>query len=72
MEDKAYKSVAPVFLERALRGSRSSLIAAFSWHETRQGFEYWNEIYSGEKGISPEDNDYLKEILSRHYSEATK
>lgn len=68
MDDKAHKAVSPVYLERAIRGNLSSLMIAFPWHETRQGFNHWSDIYNGQKEMSQEDTEYMKSLLERHYS----
>lgn len=67
MNDKAHKSVSPVYLERAIRGHLTSLMIAFPWNETTQGFSHWSDIYNGKKEMSFEDKEYLKGLLNRHY-----
>jgi hypothetical protein len=56
--------------EKLLSGDMDALLEAFEWGRTRQGHEYWSNIFSGRAELDDQATESLIEIyefLQREY-----
>ena len=54
------------YTRQALEGDRRSLMYAFTWVATHQGYEYWRDIHDGITELLSEDRDYIEWLIEEY------
>lgn len=62
---KTPKNFNPIYVQEALNGDALSIMYAFWWRDTPQGFWHWSNIYTGDKRMSKRTRQYLNKLLNQ-------